>query len=507
MKRIDIIPILLLILIGFGSLIPAIPIITKTFDKSSPMFNMTAPYASEIEVDGVIDDSEWDYTIKETVTCQPMEDMSLNTLSGTINFAYNETYLFGSIYFPNTAGSVNAVALIFFGKTGQKDGVYIESITGDSLDFTFDDLDGPYISDEDVGGTNNVISAVSTSLDASGTSFEFAKLLVSGEGAPVEDISLNYGQSIAVSIFAWVGPLVTVDTPANYGTFYGNILGYIHLSIGEDTGDVLDDMPLIFTQDMVVKDTYEVIFNEEHDFVLDCEGNDSVWDDAMDLNFKLTECDPYSYTWNSQNTRDVNLKIAHDGENIYMFMTIENTSLLPYKFAGIMFFDTPIMNESIEYDMIYISQGYYDDLFYSPENAQPLSDTIAGGTINGNGTLVIVNTKLILEFYKPINVNDYFGKDLQPEINGDAFYIMIFLMEYDSTYQNMIQFYELEIDETSPNQIKFQWNLHAVKLLGAGELPSDTDTVKIGFEFADLLIVCLSLTPIVIFIHKRRRKS
>ncbi len=353
MKRIDIIPILLLILIGFGSLIPAIPIITKTFDKSSPMFNMTAPYASEIEVDGVIDDSEWDYTIKETVTCQPMEDMSLNTLSGTINFAYNETYLFGSIYFPNTAGSVNAVALIFFGKTGQKDGVYIESITGDSLDFTFDDLDGPYISDEDVGGTNNVISAVSTSLDASGTSFEFAKLLVSGEGAPVEDISLNYGQSIAVSIFAWVGPLVTVDTPANYGTFYGNILGYIHLSIGEDTGDVLDDMPLIFTQDMVVKDTYEVIFNEEHDFVLDCEGNDSVWDDAMDLNFKLTECDPYSYTWNSQNTRDVNLKIAHDGENIYMFMTIENTSLLPYKTWGMIQSNEVFQSLEIAHKLVY----------------------------------------------------------------------------------------------------------------------------------------------------------
>lgn len=508
MKRIGIISILLLILIGFGSLIPAIPIITKTFDKSSPLFNMIAPYASEIEVDGVSDDSEWDYTIRETVTCQPMEDMSLNTLSGTVNFAYNETYLFGSMYFPNTAGSVNAVALVFFGKIGQKDGVYIESLTGDSLDLTFDDLDGPYISDEDVGGTNNVISAASTSLDASGISFEFAKLLVSGEGAPVEDISLNYGQSIAVSIFAWVGLLVTVNTPANYGTLFGNILGFIHLSIGEDTGDVLDDMPLILTQETVVSDTYEVIFNEEHDFVLDCEGEDSVWDNAMDLNFKLTEYDPYNCTWNSINTRDVSLKIAHDGDNIYMFITIENIGSLPYKFVGIILSEsTAFMNESANYDMSYISHGYYDDLFYSPENAQPLSDTIAGGTIDRNGILVTMDTQLILEFYKPINVNDYFGKDLQPAINGDAFYIMIFLMEYDTTYQNMKQFYEIEVDETTLNQIKIQWNIHAVKLLGAGEIPTDADTVKISFEFADLLIICLSLTPIVLFIHKRRRKS
>ncbi len=84
---------------------------------------------------------------------------------------------------------------------------------------------------------------------------------------------------------------------------------------------------------------------------------------------------------------------------------------------------------------------------------------------------------------------------------------MIFLMEYDTTYQNMKQFYEIEVDETTLNQIEIQWSIHAVKLLGAGEIPTDADTVKISFEFADLLIICLSLTPIVLFIHKRRRKS
>ena len=126
-------------------------------DPISPTLEMVAAYNAGITVDG--DYSDWIPTNERYFDIFSFNEVPTEILTVTLNFAYNNSHLFFYAYIPADEGHVKAMDLHFFGKPDQNDGVHMYAYMGSYFDMAFTN-EGPPVSDDAVGGTNDVTVAM-----------------------------------------------------------------------------------------------------------------------------------------------------------------------------------------------------------------------------------------------------------------------------------------------------------------------------------------------------------
>ncbi len=480
-----------------------------------------ASHKDDVYVDGFF--GEW-ISVEEVILemyeftdYTDISDNSLNsmflTLNVTVQFAYNDTYLSGTIFMPDDFGRVDAMDLFFFGIPGDNDGIHIDATTDDYMDMAYPAFDenvteGPF-DDYSQGGTNNMVAHSIISSD--GTYFEFAKEIRSGDSLG-HDIYLNYGNSIAVAMVAWVG-IPTYENGPNFGSMCENGFNFIRLSIGQDMGDYLE-IPFKDKEGFIptkLSSGFEAPYMESVEVVYDGYDTESFWTDATSYSILLKYVDFDTGYYDESSFYDGKLRIIQDSVNIYFyFETYDETNIdddmLIFAFGK----NEYIMDDPNGVDLFMLSPYGAMDYIYKPaEGDEPIPDTSIGGTDNGNGTWRHDSDdhKRCVEFYRPLTEPDNIGGEYYYNL-GDTLYMSI-LAGYDS-YEGP-NFIDMEVVSDSTGDYA-ALAVHPIKLLNEGEVPSENtddekDTISLGFGFTDLFLVTVALVPVVTLAYRRKKRS
>ncbi|MBA7527779.1 hypothetical protein ES705_19958 [subsurface metagenome] len=481
-----------------------------------------ASHKDDVYVDGFF--NEWasvgevllemyEFTYDSAISDYNLNSLVL-TLNVTVQFVYNDTYLSGAIFMPDDFGRVDAMDLFFFGIPGDdNDGMHIDAVTDDYMDMAYPAFDenvteGPH-DDYNQGGTNNMVAHSVISGD--GTYFEFAKEIRSGDTLG-HDIYLNYGNSIAVTMVAWVG-ISTYESGPNFGSMCENGFNFIRLSIGQDMGDYLE-LPFKDKEGFmptILSSGFEAPYMEAVEVVYDGYDTESFWSDATSYSILLKYVDFDTGYFDESSFHDGKLRIIQDSVNIYFyFETYDETDtdddMLIFAFGK----DENIMDDPNGVDLFMLSSyGVMDYVFKPAEGDEPIPDTSIGGTDNGNGTWTYDSDdhKRCVEFYRPLTEADEIGGEYYYNL-GDTLYMSI-LAGYDSNEGP--NFIDMEVVSDSKGDYA-ALAVHPIKLLMEGEEPKentdeDKDTISLGFEFTDLFLITVALVPVVTLAYRRKKRS
>ena len=474
-----------------------------TADTFPAALAVIAPYDDGIVIDGSV--ADW-----LNPSLSMIDAIQFGNPSSFVNvnfkFAYNSSYLFFYAYIPDQVGHVKAMQVHFFGHDGQNDGVLLDAYSGPIYyDMAFPEPDDivttPQV-DEDILGTHDIVATANYQGD-NGTYFEFAKEIRSGDGAG-KDIFLDYGDAIAVEFAVWINVYPSSDPP-NYGTITETDFRYVRLSIGHDSGDVLD---------FNTPDTRRFLWLEGEAYqapfitgtvTFDGIADEPVWTDATQYDVTLSFQNYSDGTFDPMNTVDAQIKLFHDGGNINIYFKVFDDSSTSLDFLGFVLGKSlDMLNDTYGTDFIMINQHGYTDAFLPGDGGEPVYDVDVGGTNDGQANFTYSSSYHHIEFTKPLAPGDTLGRDSDYSI-GDNIYISS-LASDDSMYGP--NYFELKDDDGIPHFI-----IHAIKLLAQGEEPSTPptnnggNTVTLGFGLSDLLFITLAVTPIIAIIYRKKFKK
>jgi len=456
--------------------------------------------------DGIVIDggfTDWANPVLSSIDILEFGNPS-NFVTVDFKFAYNDIFLFFYAYIPASMGHVKAMDVHFFGRSDQNDGVHMNAYSPEYLDLAFPDEDVTAtvpLPDEDYYGTNDVI-ATSIYTSTIGSYFEFAKEIRSGDVAG-KDIHLEYGNAIAVEFAAWIN-IYPSDGGPNYGTITETEFRYIRLSVGYDNGDEL----LIGTPD--VSNQYLWVEGEEYqapylDGVVTFDGiaDEAVWSEASLYNVTLSFQNAYDGTWDPLNNITGEMKLFHDGTNLYISFKIYDVLSTSNDFlAFIIGKSVDMLNYTDGTDFVMISEhGYYDG-FLPGDYSEPIPDVDVGGSNDGQANETYVSYYHHVELAKPLVTGDTIGRDWDFSV-GDYVYISTIISDDSDQGPN---YFELkDVDG------KRHFVVHAIKLLAQGEEPTQQETTgntfTLGFGISDLLIIVLAVTPIIAVIYRKKFKK
>jgi len=367
--------------------------------------------------------------------------------------------------------------------------------------------EGPF-DDYSRGGTNNMIAHSIISGD--GTYFEFAKEIRSGDTLG-KDIYLNYGNSIAVAMVAWVG--IDAYQGPNFGAICVNGFNFIRLSIGQDMGDELE-IPFGKEKGFIptkLSSGFEAPYKEAISIDYDGYDNEGFWSDATSYSVYLKYIDIDTGYYDESSFHDGKLRIIQDSGKIYFYFEISDATnngddMLIFAFGK----DENMLEDPNGVDLFMLSTyGVKDYVFKPAEFNEPIQDVSVGGTDNGNGTwrYDTDDYKRCVEFYRPLTEPDHIGGEYYYNL-GDTLYMGI-LAGYDSGEEP--NFIDMEVVSDSTGDYA-ALAVHPVKLLKEGEEPTentdeDKDTISLGFGFTDLLLVTVALVPVVKLVYRRKKRS
>ncbi|MHA1406650.1 MAG: hypothetical protein ACTSSG_04650 [Candidatus Heimdallarchaeaceae archaeon] len=471
-------------------------------DSIPPAVSIIAPYNSGVHLDCSYLD--WDSSTEGYLDLyefgSPSQNLHLSSarkLTVTINFAYNETFLFFYAFFPGDQGDVKAADIHFFGKEGQDDGVHMYAYMNSYFDIVFTES-GPPIPDEDNGGSNDASIAMLYQ-SSNGTIFEGAKKIKSGDRAG-KDIDLDYGQAIAVEIVAWID-VFPEGEPPNFGSMSETELNYIRLDIGANIGDPLDiyaPSPEEFFPDWVVGSKYEAPYVDE-EAVIDGVANETAWNSAREYDITLSFYNFSTGYFDPSNILEVTLKMYHNGEYYFFFVAFYDEFETEGDFVGFLIGKSQdMLNDSSPTDMIMISSFMYEDAFLPWDNSEPIPDEFEGGVLNGEGNVTYRENHRYAEFKKPLVPSDPAGADIDIS-TGERMYIILMVAQNSYDGPNYFEFYD---DGGKPAFL-----VNSVDILTEGDSSDNDGTITLGFSYIDLLLISGFLTPFIISIYLKKKKK
>jgi hypothetical protein len=456
----------------------------------SPALNMIAPFNGGIILDG----QNWDWNLTDERFFNITDkDNDLNYLEVTINFAHNDTHLFFYMYIPVYRGHVKGADLHFFGN-GHDDGVHMAAIYDYYHDLAYGDATGPQL-DTNIGGYENVVAYLNYT-DSYGTWFEGAKELRSDDSAG-KDIWLNHGDPIAVDIQAWIGIYPDSGEPNYRSKPY-----YIRVDIDHYAGKLLD----IYTSepgiglDWIEGNDFEAPYIESA-VTIDGVADETAWTDAMKYDIILSYFNWSSGQWDPTNTIDVEFSVFHDGLNYYFYLEFYDEAQTETDFVGYAIGDTvEMLNYTDGTDFVMIGEEYRDG--YLPgDYGEPEGDEEVGGYCNGEGNVTYSSNHRKVEFCKPLEPNDPFGKDWNFTVGQ---FICIHILVAQNSEEGGPNYFDLEDKEGKPHFV-----VHQIKLLDLGENPTgdnNGNTFTLGFDVSSLLITLAVLSPVMAIVYLRRKK-
>ena len=276
------------------------------------------------------------------------------------------------------------------------------------------------------------------------------------------------------------------------------------MSVGYDDGDEL----LIGAPD--VSNQYLWVEGEEYqapylDGVVTFDGiaDEAVWSEATVYNVTLAYQNFTDGTWDPFNTITGEMKLFHDGTNLYISFKIYDVLSTSNDFlAFIIGKSVDMLNYTDGTDFVMISEhGYYDG-FLPGDYSEPIPDVDVGGSNDGQANETYASYYHHVEFAKPLVTGDTIGRDWDFSV-GDYVYISTIISDDSDQGPN---YFELkDVDG------KRHFVVHAIKLLAQGEDPTQQgttgNTFTLGFGISDLLIIVLAVTPIIAVIYRKKFKK
>ncbi len=475
-----------------------------TAEEFPPALSLIAPYEASILLDAT--NSEWDTYYQGYIDITEFVDdssstESVDTITVTISFAHNSTHLHVYAFIPEVYGIVNGLLLHFFGKPGMEDGIQMDAVYDTVLDVAWADegVYEPPKPDDLLGGTQDAKAKTFKHIGV-GTYFEGTKLINSGDYLG-KDISLEWGDAIAVEVLVWIGTQPNLEGP-NWGSINQDGFRYIRLDIGANQGDVLDiKVPEPIEMHYVVGEQYEAEYISTS-INIDGQDTDSVWADVIEYNFSITGYNFNTGEWFPEDKLDGLLKVFHDGINFYMFFKIYDITIDDKDDTMLMIGKTEDMLNTTEgTDFVSINTyGYFDQMIIPADGSGPKEDIAVGGSNDGEGNMTYQGNYRYTEFSKPMVPSDPNGNDFNFAA-GEKMFIS-YLVSQDS--------------ETGPNYFhmkddsgKVAFIVNPVMFLNEGEEPTggdDQNTFAIGFSTIDLFLILAALSPVVLFVYRRKKK-
>lgn len=473
-----------------------------------PSVSTIAEYNENVVLDGSADEYSNSSLIYVDIFPFESHDPPI-LLTASINFAYDNNWLYGFVYIPDTYGYVSAVELIFFGRDdqgGSADGVWMNATNNEYQDHGFYRLFEEPFNDVAQGGTNDVV-AYSTSHSGGGY-FEFKKLLSSSDTNGL-DFSLSDGASIGVFLVAWIGSN-NMEGP-NWGMVTETEFRYIRLSIGFDSGEPIN-VPPPPSEEMhwIISNTiYQAVYyaNAADELQLDGYRNESMWRYSYHVTLYYT-----AEGYDSTNFFDGDIWLAHDGEYLYIFFEIYDEVDDTGDFTAFGLSTNERMFEDPNgFDIVSMSTGEYSDMRFDPSLQQPMIDTQYGGVINGEAYVSHYDNMRHIEFKKELNSGDINGADLNVTNLDEYAYIFIvagYQVAGDPNYM------EIEMDSENNPALA----IHPIQFLAEGQEPTgnveteggttSNNTFVIGLSPIETLILTLgTFTIITVPLVKKKRYS
>ncbi|GAH75583.1 unnamed protein product, partial [marine sediment metagenome] len=191
-----------------------------------------------------------------------------------------------------------------------------------------------------------------------------------------------------------------------------------------------------------------------------------------------------------------------DGINFYMFFKIYDITIDDKDDTMLMIGKTEDMLNTTEgTDFVSINTyGYFDQMIIPADGSGPKEDIAVGGSNDGEGNMTYQGNYRYTEFSKPMVPSDPNGNDFNFAA-GEKMFIS-YLVSQDS--------------ETGPNYFhmkddsgKVAFIVNPVMFLNEGEEPTggdDQNTFAIGFSTIDLFLILAALSPVVLFVYRRKKK-
>ncbi|MHA1205506.1 MAG: hypothetical protein ACTSSL_11325 [Candidatus Heimdallarchaeaceae archaeon] len=467
--------------------------------------SIIAPYNDTIVLDGIF--QEWDNSSLVEINLVPIEphDPPI-VVSAKVNFAYDNSFLYGFVYIPNLEGQVYATEIMFFGREEQGetiDAIFMNASDNRVEDHGFDSFFVEPFNDGDRGGQNNVNAF--TKMTNDGSYFEFQKELQSNDINGF-DFDLGYGNSIGVFIVAWID--TTAPGGPNWSIADGSTFKFIRLSLGTDNGDIIHTPEMGGKINWLLSDqVYECVYLSSVDITYDGFANEDFWDSAVSHHITIYFVDWENNYIQEDNRFDGEIRFVTDGFTLYIYFEIYDEKYDEGDANIFMFGQTADMFEVDRgVDIAVMTPEAYEDMVFDQSKGEPISDIDVGGTIDGQATFIYNQSMRQIEFSKPLRSEDINGGDFQTNL-GESIY-----------FTNLAQYQSLE----GPNYFDVAYNnesmpalaIHELRILGEGEEPSgnttDTNTdilntFPLDYSLNYSLTAIMFLMTMVIIIRKRKK--
>jgi len=471
-------------------------------EEYPPTLSVIAPYNSSIVIDGSY--NEWNNASQGNIDLFPMEPHDPPIMvTATINFAYDDNYLYGSVYIPNDQGPVYAIELMFFGREDQ--GQTLDSVFLNASDNFYDDhaFDSFYVepqSDVSRGGVNNVYAF--SQMKPYGSCFEFRKDLRSGDFDGY-DFNLAYGESIGVFIIAWID--TTTPGGPNWSIMDASYFKYIRLSIDVDNGDYIKVPEMGAKINWVLaEEIYEAIYVSDLTINYDGQPDEDFWSRAISYHVTLCYMNWSENYIDQSNCFDGNIRFVTDGHTLYVYFEIYDEVFDEGDETIFILGEEEDMLEIEEgTDLVVMEPNFYEDMLLVGNQGEPVPDSEFGGTIDGQAVVVYEENRRQIEFSKPLNSGDFNGADLNAQV-GDIIY-----------FATLAQYQSFEgpnfIDGTYDNESMPALIIHPLRLLTEGEEPTGSNTPNntftLGFSSMDLLFAFGLLTIVAVYTKLRIKRT